>query len=105
MSSSFYTLEIEKSLNIQPKEIYKSRDYLLIYENQSDIEQIEINRNFFDKINLGFGGVVVSSKGDHVDFVSRYFHSTGNYFRRSSNRFFTLFIDSILRPPFLRKIK
>ena len=33
MSSSL-PLEIEKSLNIQPKEIYKSRDYLLIYENQ-----------------------------------------------------------------------
>ena len=72
MSSSL-PLEIEKSLNIQPKEIYKSRDYLLIYENQSDIEQIEINRNFFDKINLGYGGVVVSSKGDYVDFVSRFF--------------------------------
>ena len=35
MSSSL--LRIEKSLNIQPKEIYKSRDYLLIYENQLDI--------------------------------------------------------------------
>ena len=80
MSSSL-PLEIEKSLNIQPKEIYKSRDYLLIYENQLDIEQIEINRNFFDKINLGYGGVVVSSKGDHVDFVSR-FLLISYYFRR-----------------------
>tara|TARA_B100000614_G_C14498265_1_gene473540 strand:+ start:185 stop:970 length:786 start_codon:yes stop_codon:yes gene_type:complete len=71
--SSSLPLEIKKSLNIQPKEIYKSRDYLLIYENQSNIEQIEINRKFFDKINLGYGGVVVSSKGNHVDFVSRYF--------------------------------
>ena len=62
-----------KSLNIQPKEIYKSRDYLLIYENQSDIGQIEINRNFFDKINLGYGGVIVSSTGDYVDFVSRFY--------------------------------
>ena len=66
-------IEIEKSLNLQPIEIYKSRDYLLIYKNQSEVENILINRNYFDKINLGYGGVIVSSIGNTSDFVSRFF--------------------------------
>ena len=65
--------EIKLALNIQPKAIYKSRDFMLVYENQDDIKNITINRFFFDKINLGYGGVIVTSKGDDVDFVSRFF--------------------------------
>lgn len=65
--------EIKFSLNIQPIEVYKSRDYLLVYENQSDIENIIINRNIFDQINLGYGGVIVTSVGNSFDFVSRFF--------------------------------
>ena len=65
--------EIKKSLNIQPAEVYKSRDYLLIYNNQVDIENITIDRAYFDQINLGFGGVIVSSIGNSTDFVSRFF--------------------------------
>ena len=64
---------IKKSLNIQPKEVYKSRDYLLIYNNEQEIENIKINKQIFDQINLDPGGVIVTSKGDNCDFVSRYF--------------------------------
>ena len=65
--------EIKLSLNIQPIEVYKSRDYLLIYKNQNDIENITIDRTHFDQINLGYGGVIVSSVGNSADFVSRFF--------------------------------
>ena len=65
--------EIKLSLNLQPVEVYKSRDYLLIYKNQSEIENITINRAYFDQINLGCGGVIVSSIGNSTDFVSRFF--------------------------------
>ena len=65
--------EIELSLNIQPKEVLKSRDYLLVYETQKEVELIEINKHYFDKINLGHGGVIVTAKGNKSDFVSRYF--------------------------------
>lgn len=64
---------IKESLNIQPKEVYKARDYLLVYDTQQDIEDIQINRNVFDQINLGTGGVIVTAKGDECDFVSRFF--------------------------------
>lgn len=64
---------ISKALNIQPKEIYKSRDYVLVYDNQEAIENIQINRQFFDQINLGHGGVIVTARGNTCDFVSRFF--------------------------------
>lgn len=64
---------ISQSLNIQPKEILKSRDYILVYETEEDIKNIKVNRNVFDLINLDPGGVVVTAKGDNSDFVSRFF--------------------------------
>ena len=66
-------VNILNSLNIKPKEIYKSRDYLLIYENQKAVENIIIDRPVFDEININPGGVIVSAKGNHCDFVSRFF--------------------------------
>lgn len=64
---------ITKSLNIQPKEVLKSRDYLLVYENETEVKNIKIDRQFFDQINLDPGGVIVTAIGDNCDFVSRYF--------------------------------
>ena len=64
---------IEMSLNIRPKEVFKSRDYVLIYDSEEDIKNIKINRQIFDQINLGQGGVIVTAKGENCDFVSRFF--------------------------------
>ena len=66
---------ISKSLNIQPKEVYKSRDYVLLYDTDEDIKKIKINRAVFDQINLDPGGVIVTAQGSNCDFVSRYFTS------------------------------
>ena len=49
---------ILKSLSHHPLEVYKSRDYLLIYQRQEDVETLTINRAIFDQINLGTGGVI-----------------------------------------------
>ena len=65
--------EIKNALNIQPVEVLKSRDYLLVYENQKNVEDIVIDREIFDKININPGGVIITAKGDHCDFVSRFF--------------------------------
>lgn len=64
---------ISKSLNIQPKEVLKSRDYVLLYDSEEDIKNISINRQFFDEINIDPGGVIVTAKGENCDFVSRFF--------------------------------
>jgi len=65
--------EIYDSLNIKPLEIYKARDYLLVYSKQEEIEMIEIERSVFDEINIDPGGVIVTAPGRECDFVSRYF--------------------------------
>ena len=72
-NSALLPKEIELSLNLQPKEVFKSRDYMLVYDTQKEIEEIKINRFYFDQINLGHGGVIVTAKGSTSDFVSRYF--------------------------------
>jgi PhzF family phenazine biosynthesis protein len=64
---------IGKALNKQPKEVLKSRDYVLVYETEEDISDIVINRQIFDQINLDPGGVIVTAKGNECDFVSRFF--------------------------------
>jgi PhzF family phenazine biosynthesis protein len=64
---------IYKALSMAPKEVYKSRDYLLVYDNQSEIEKIKVNRKIFDLINMDPGGVIVTAPGNKVDFVSRFF--------------------------------
>lgn len=64
---------ISQSLNIQPKEVFKSRDYVLVYENETAIRNINIDRQLFNQINLDPGGVIVTAVGDNCDFVSRFF--------------------------------
>ena len=64
---------IRRSLNIKPKEIYKSRDYMLVYDTEQEIENIKVDRQIFDQINLDPGGVIVTAKGESCDFVSRFF--------------------------------
>ncbi len=87
---------IRESLNIQPKEIYKSRDYLLVYDTEEDIANIKIDKQIFDQINLDPGGVIVTAKGENCDFVSRFFTPQASILEDHCNRFRTLLINSIL---------
>ncbi|MDX9781522.1 MAG: PhzF family phenazine biosynthesis protein [Bacteroidales bacterium] len=65
--------EIFDSLSIKPKEVYKARDYMLVYPSQNEIEGLEINRSVFDEININPGGVIITAPGKDCDFVSRFF--------------------------------
>lgn len=64
---------IKQSLNIQPEEVLKARDYLLVYKSESDVKNIKIDKQIFNQINIDPGGVIVTAKGDNCDFVSRFF--------------------------------
>lgn len=66
-------VEIAESLSIEPAEVLKSRDYMLVYRTQREVAQFSVNRHLFDRVNLGTGGVIVTAPGDEVDFVSRFF--------------------------------
>ncbi len=71
---------LQKSLNIQPKEILKARDFVLVYEDEQAIKNIEIDRSWFDQLELGTGGVIVTAKGSDCDFVSRFFTPKASVF-------------------------
>lgn len=64
--------EISRCFDRQPLEAHKGKtDYMLVYEKESDIVAI-IPR--FDAIAALKGrGVIITAKGDRVDFVSRFF--------------------------------
>ncbi|WP_439185476.1 PhzF family phenazine biosynthesis protein [Carboxylicivirga taeanensis] len=64
---------IKEAISIQPDAVLKARDYVLVYPSESTVMNLQIDRNAFDKINLGTGGVIVTSKGSSCDFVSRFF--------------------------------
>ncbi len=61
-----------EAFGINPVESYKGKtDYLLIFQNQKIIENLKPNFNLVAKV--GERGVIVSSKGNQTDFVSRFF--------------------------------
>lgn len=64
---------ISDSLNLKPKEIFKARDYVLIYENEEDILALNPDKNRLEGIDLGHGGIVCTAPGTEADFVSRFF--------------------------------
>jgi PhzF family phenazine biosynthesis protein len=66
------TAEIEKALNIKPLAVYKSSfDYMVVANNQSEIESLSPDLNMLKK--LPSRGTIVTAKGDEADFVSRFF--------------------------------
>ena len=71
---------IRSALNKQPKEILKSRDYVLVYDKEEDVRNIKIDRQLFDQINIDPGGVIITAKGNDCDFVSRFFTSQSTIF-------------------------
>ena len=94
--SSELPKNIIDSLSIKPNEVLKARDYVLVYEDEEQIKNIEINKELFDQINLDPGGVVITARGSESDFVSRYFVPQCSFFERSSHRIYTLFISALL---------
>jgi len=66
-------IEIYDSLSIKPYEVYKARDYMLVYKKQEEIENIHLDRSIIDEINIDPGGVIITAPGKDCDFVSRYF--------------------------------
>lgn len=64
---------ISEALNIQPQEVWKARDYLLVYRSEEEVAQLIPNTGLLDQINVDPGGIIITAKGNEVDFVSRFF--------------------------------
>lgn len=55
--------------------MWKARDYLLVYDSEDDIKQINPDISIINQINIDPGGIIVTAKSEEkdVDFVSRLF--------------------------------
>lgn len=66
------TSEILDGFSLAPITAYKGKtDYLLVYTSESDI--LALKPNLEAIAALPVRGVIVTAKGEHVDFVSRFF--------------------------------
>jgi PhzF family phenazine biosynthesis protein len=61
-----------EGLGLAPKETFKgSSDYMLIFENEAQIKAFKPDLKKIASVNCR--GIIVTAKGDEVDFVSRFF--------------------------------
>lgn len=64
--------QIIEGLNIQPIEVFKGKtDYMVVVENQSVVENLKPDFKLIAELDAR--GIIVTAKGDTVDFVSRCF--------------------------------
>jgi len=71
---------IRLALSKQPVEVLLSRDFVLVYDDEQDVRDIQINRQVVDQINLDPGGIIITAPGEHCDFVSRFFTPQASIF-------------------------
>lgn len=71
---------IKDALDKQPKEVLLARDYVLVYDKEEDIRNINVNRTIIDQINIDPGGVIITAPGNDCDFVSRFFTPQASIF-------------------------
>jgi PhzF family phenazine biosynthesis protein len=69
--SGEFPKDLVEGLDAVPEEIWRSNDYLALYSSETVVRGISPD---FDKLkSLGLRGIIITSKGDKVDFVSRFF--------------------------------
>ena len=60
-----------EALGKNPLEVLASEDYFVVFEVEQDILDLRPNMKKLKKVDLR--GIVVTAKGNHVDFISRFF--------------------------------
>lgn len=60
-----------KGFSISPQQVLKSRDYVLVYDNEDEIAQNIPNYFFLNQVETL--GIIITAPGKEVDFVSRFF--------------------------------
>ncbi|MGE0088789.1 MAG: PhzF family phenazine biosynthesis protein [Bacteroidales bacterium] len=64
--------EIKKCIGIEPLEVFKGKtDYIAIINNETEIKNLK--PNLIETNKLTARGLIVTAKGNSVDFVSRFF--------------------------------
>ncbi len=68
------------AIEAKPVEVLKSRDYVLVFETEEIIRSMKPDQTILNQINLDPGGIVVTARGNEVDFVSRFFTPQASIF-------------------------
>lgn len=63
--------ELLDGLKKEPLEILRAEDYFVVFSSENDV--IELNPDMGKLMKLDLRGVIVTAKGNKVDFVSRFF--------------------------------
>jgi len=64
--------DIVESLSFEPLELYSGRDLYVIISSEEEVKNYIPDYMKLKKLNSWFG-IVITAKGNHTDFVSRYF--------------------------------
>jgi len=67
---------LSDALGQAPSEVYLSRDILALYDDEASVRSLSPDQARLAALDEGFG-VIVTAKGDRVDFVSRFFVPKG----------------------------
>src|SRR5215813_2278000 len=59
-----------KGLGKPPQEVTKSRDYLVVYDSESDVRSLVPNLRLLEQLDCL--GIIVTAAGEDCDFVSRF---------------------------------
>jgi len=62
---------LTEGLGKKPLEVYKSRDYLALFETEKDVLSIQPDFKILGKLETL--GIIITARGDTSDFVSRFF--------------------------------
>jgi len=62
---------LAEALGKAPQEVYKARDYFLVYESEREIS--DLAPNFSRLAEIDAHAFIVTARGDSADFVSRFF--------------------------------
>jgi len=66
------SIVIEECIGIKPIDLYKGKtDYIAVIENESSLQILQPDLEKISKLKAR--GLIVTAKGDNVDFVSRFF--------------------------------
>jgi PhzF family phenazine biosynthesis protein len=70
--SEEYSAILEKCIGIKPIESYKGKtDFIAVIDNENSLQNMQPDLNEISKLKAR--GLIVTAKGDNVDFVSRFF--------------------------------
>lgn len=66
-----HELALIEGINIQPQEVLKSRDFVLVYKNEAEVKKFIPDYEWLNKLDTL--GIIVTAPGNDSDFVSRFF--------------------------------